>query len=186
MLSDAASSSAAESGGVLRSLAVSLLGPAGSAQAFSSATESGKVVNHWCAFQWLFFRLVAHWLPIERFLPLISNTRGIESTPALILACGPTCAFLSHCADISNFPRLLLCAGLLLASLTGFLVCIHQMCAALSLSLCSHFAYSLRTQLGLPLRLLFAGSGFSACHARLFVCLALAPGFSFRFAWIGR
>ena len=45
--------------------------------------------------QALFFRLVGHWLPIERFLPLISNTRGIESTPALILACVSTCAFLS-------------------------------------------------------------------------------------------
>jgi len=52
--------------------------------------------------QALFFRLVDHWLPIERFLPLISNTRGIESTPALILACLSTCAFLFPRAAISN------------------------------------------------------------------------------------
>jgi len=52
--------------------------------------------------QALFFWLVDHWLPIERFLPLISNARGIESTPALILACVPTCAFLFPRAAISN------------------------------------------------------------------------------------
>ena len=78
VLTDAGSSSAAESCGVLRSLALSLFGPAGSPQAFSSATESVKVIHHWCPFQWLFFRLLALWRPIERFLPLISNTRGLE------------------------------------------------------------------------------------------------------------
>ena len=31
-----------------------------------------------------------------------------------------------------------------------------------------------------------AESGFSAGDARLFVCLALARGFSFRFAWVER
>ena len=147
VLLDAATSSPAESCVVLRSLTVSLVGPAGYAQAFSSPTESRQACSPLVRqpplpLQALFFRLLAYWLPIERFLPLISTTSGIESTPALILACVPTCAFLSNCADISNFARLLLCAGLLLARGTWFLACMHQMCAELSLKLCSHFAYS--------------------------------------------
>ncbi len=118
--------------------------------------------------QLLFFRLVAHRLPI-------------------IFACVTTCAFLSPCAAISYFARRLRKTrlrktGLLLASRTRFLACIHHMCAALSLRLCSHF----RLHFAYSWAFFSACGAFSAWHARLFVCLALACGFRFGFAWVER